>query len=257
MTLFSFGDRDGKAGQARFQHCLGLSYADGKVYIADTYNNKVKVLDPKTRAVKTLAGSRQAGSTDKPAQFDEPGGLSAAGTNLFVADTNNQAIRIVSLTSGEVSTLALSGVEPPRPPVSKPKFPNAKKLAVEPVEVAPGEKFALAVDLRLPDGYKINPEAPMPVLLEAPDDPSALGPESPPTGLKLDPPRSRFEVEVPLAKPASAGDTLSLKLSVSAFECKEGAAGHCRIKNYVWTIPVTFSSGGGKSVSLSNAEKKE
>ncbi len=257
MTLFAFGDRDGKAGQAQFQHCLGLSYEDGKVYVADTYNNKIKTLDPKTRTVKTLAGSRQAGSTDKPPQFDEPGGVSAAGTNLFVADTNNQAVRIVSLTSGEVTTLALSGVEPPRPAATRPKFPNATQLAVEPATVAPGEAFALDVTLKLPEGFKINPEAPMPILLEAPDDPSALGPDSPSTGLRLDPPRDRFEVEVPLAKEAKAGDKLSLKLSVSAFECKEGAAGLCRIKNYVWTIPVQFASNGGKTVPLTNAEKEE
>ncbi|HEU5116259.1 MAG TPA: thiol-disulfide isomerase, partial [Isosphaeraceae bacterium] len=257
MTLFAFGDRDGKAGQAQFQHCLGLTYADGKVYVADTYNNKIKTLDPRTRTVTTLAGSRQAGSTDKPPQFDEPGGVSAAGTNVFVADTNNQAIRIVSLTSGEVTTLALSGVEPPRPPATKPKFPNAKQLAVEPATVAPGETFALDVTLKLPEGFKINPEAPMPILLETPDDPSALGPDLPPTGLRLNPPRDRFAVDVPLSKEAKAGDKLSLKLSVSAFECKEGAAGLCRIKNYVWTIPVEFASNGKKTVSLTNAEKEE
>ena len=34
----------------RLQHCLGLAYGDGHLYIADTYNNKIKVCDPRTHA---------------------------------------------------------------------------------------------------------------------------------------------------------------------------------------------------------------
>ena len=50
--LFVNGDQDGRADAVRLQHCLGLAFGDGKLYIADTYNNKVKVCDPRNRSVE-------------------------------------------------------------------------------------------------------------------------------------------------------------------------------------------------------------
>ena len=44
------------------------------------------------------------------ARFSEPSGLSVAAGRLFIADTNNHALRAASLATGEVRTLALSGV---------------------------------------------------------------------------------------------------------------------------------------------------
>ena len=107
--LFEFGDRDGVGPQVRLQHALGVEYHAGKVYVADTYNNKLKVLDPKTRRVETFPGG------DKEPLFDEPAGLSFAGGKLYVADTNAHRIRVVDLATKAVTTLGLSGVEPPPP----------------------------------------------------------------------------------------------------------------------------------------------
>src|SRR5205823_6009294 len=91
--LFEFGDFDGTAGEVRLQHCLGLAYGDGKLFIADTYNNKVKVCDPPTLMVTTFSGSGDPGDENTPPRFYQPGGLSLAGTDLYVADTNNHKIR--------------------------------------------------------------------------------------------------------------------------------------------------------------------
>jgi hypothetical protein len=41
------------------------------------------------------------------ARFYEPGGLSAAGRHVYVADTNNHAVRVVDLASGDVQTLGI------------------------------------------------------------------------------------------------------------------------------------------------------
>ncbi|MGX5357042.1 NHL domain-containing thioredoxin family protein [Kocuria sp. KH4] len=54
--LFDFGFRDGDAGQARLQHCLGVAQLpDGSVAVADTYNGAVRHYDPRTGQVATLA----------------------------------------------------------------------------------------------------------------------------------------------------------------------------------------------------------
>ena len=114
--LFSFGDQDGHGDAARLQHPLGVAVHAGRVFIADTYNHKIKMLNPVTREVTTLAGTGVAGHEDGPAktaQFFEPGGLSVAGDTLYVADTNNHAIRVIDLATKHVRTLTIAGLTPP------------------------------------------------------------------------------------------------------------------------------------------------
>ncbi|MEX2317210.1 MAG: thioredoxin-like domain-containing protein [Pirellulales bacterium] len=116
-TLFEFGDRDGKAEQVRLQHPLGVAWHSGKLYIADTYNNKIKVVDVAQRACRTLAGTGKAGRDDgdaAKATFNEPSGLAVACGKLFVADTNNHLIRVIELAApNRVSTLEVKGLTPP------------------------------------------------------------------------------------------------------------------------------------------------
>lgn len=107
--LFIFGDRDGIGAEVRLQHPLGVAWAGGQIYVADTYNHKVKVLYPTMKAVKTLFGTGQTGERDgRDAQFYEPGGLSVADGRIYIADTNNHRIRSADLSTGEVTTLNLS-----------------------------------------------------------------------------------------------------------------------------------------------------
>ena len=113
LDLFVFGDVDGIGDDVRLQHVQGVTYHDGLLYIADTYNNKVKKLFPNTRSVLSFLGSGQPGHQDGPpyeAQFHEPSGVSVAAGKLYIADTNNHAIRVADLESGEVSTLELRGL---------------------------------------------------------------------------------------------------------------------------------------------------
>ena len=114
--LFDFGDVDGVAGQARLQHPLGVAAttADSApvVYVADTYNDKLKRLDPMDRMITSWAGG-DAGHEDgglATARFWEPSGLSLAGSRLYVADTNNHAVRQVDVAAGSVRTLDIEGV---------------------------------------------------------------------------------------------------------------------------------------------------
>lgn len=121
--LFEFGDIDGVGKEARLQHALGVAYHEGKIYVADTYNNKLKVLDPKTADCRTLT---LAGATDKEPLFDEPAGISFSGGKLYIADTNANRIRVVDLASKKVTTLELTGVTPP-PPQKEWLAPEPKK----------------------------------------------------------------------------------------------------------------------------------
>jgi thiol-disulfide isomerase/thioredoxin len=123
-ALFVFGDVDGPGRvddpenaktEARIQHALGVTYNDGKLYVADTYNSKIKVFDLKERKISTLAGGKPWGWAT-PTTFSEPGGISYANGKLYVADTNAHRICTVDIASGAVKTLALNGLTPPVAP---------------------------------------------------------------------------------------------------------------------------------------------
>src|SRR3954471_19117526 len=118
-TLFDFGDVDGEGRNVRLQHPLDVAWADGKLYVADTYNNKIKVIDVARRSCRTIAGTGKSGSSDSrngaAATFSEPTGVSAAGDKLYVADTNNHLIRVVDLKSPyAVTTLKIEGLSATR-----------------------------------------------------------------------------------------------------------------------------------------------
>jgi DNA-binding beta-propeller fold protein YncE len=118
-TLFDFGDVDGRGRDVRLQHPLGVAWWDGKLYVADTYNNKIKVIDVEHQTCATIAGSGRPGNQDAPegakATFNEPAGISAAGGRLYVADTNNHVIRVVDLAAPyRVSTFSIAGLTRPQ-----------------------------------------------------------------------------------------------------------------------------------------------
>ena len=107
--LFGFGDVDDTGEKARLQHCLGVDYTPTGLWVADTYNHKIKRVDRLTGSCQTMWGTGQAGHQDgyaATATFAEPSGLSATSSHLYVADTNNHAIRQVNWRTGMVSTIA-------------------------------------------------------------------------------------------------------------------------------------------------------
>jgi DNA-binding beta-propeller fold protein YncE len=107
--LFTWGDQTGIGDEVRLQHPLDVVHHEGKLYFTDTLNHKIKILDPLTRACTTLPVEEEDGSTTR--HFDEPAGLSVAGDDLYVADTNADRIRVVNLKTNRVSTLRLQGVD--------------------------------------------------------------------------------------------------------------------------------------------------
>lgn len=113
QDLFAFGDMDGMGSIVRLQHPLGIAYHQDILYVADTYNNKIKRVFPRTQSATTFLGAGKPGKQDGPGMtvtFHEPGGLSVAGGKLYIADTNNHLIRVADMGTGEVGTLVLRGL---------------------------------------------------------------------------------------------------------------------------------------------------
>lgn len=99
---------DGTGSSAEFYSPRGVAVDHaGNVYVADSSNHTIRKVTA-SGAVTTLSGvAGVPGNSDLvPARFSEPFGVAvdAAGT-VYVADTNNNAIRKISAT-GAVTTLA-------------------------------------------------------------------------------------------------------------------------------------------------------
>ena len=106
--LFVFGDVDGEGDAVRLQHPLGITAHDGYLYLADSYNNKIKQLGPGRRTVTTWLGSGVADSTDgmgAAASFREPAGVCAGEHGLYVADTNSHRVAVADWKTSAVRTL--------------------------------------------------------------------------------------------------------------------------------------------------------
>ena len=111
--LFAFGDSDGIGKKAVLQHPQDVAVAPDAIYIADTYNHKIKRMELSTLRVTTVAGNGTQGSTDgeaMQASFDEPAGIVYRDGIVFVADTNNHRIRKFDVELGTVTTVELTGV---------------------------------------------------------------------------------------------------------------------------------------------------
>jgi thiol-disulfide isomerase/thioredoxin len=239
--LFAFGDRDGDPSTAKLQHALGVCYVDGKVYVTDTYNNKLKVVDAKSGDTKTLAGlgQKHPGKSDEEGTFDEPAGVSHAKGVLYIADTNNHLIRTYDLSTKRVGTFTIDGLAPPAAPkAEKPSFEKAAHVKLEAAKVqATDGQVKLKVQLLLPSGYKINPLAPMSYWLEAagdagPVDRAALGKKS------LPKPAAEFDASVPVKGEGTDTVTLSMKYSY----CAVADEGVCKLGSVVFTIPLTIAA---------------
>ena len=110
--LFDYGDGDGTGDAVALQHPQALIAYGDRLYVADSYNHKIKIVDPATRRCWTWLGRRRiAGDQDGDADmaaFAEPGGMSIGNRTLFIADTNNHAVRAADLDSGQVRTLTIT-----------------------------------------------------------------------------------------------------------------------------------------------------
>ncbi len=110
--LFSFGYKDGKTGESLFQHPLGLCAITSKIFVADTYNSSIRVIDQDNDVVRTLIGKQGMSTTcrsNDPScdtlELYEPSDVKWYQDKLYIADTNNHLIRVYDLMTNILKTL--------------------------------------------------------------------------------------------------------------------------------------------------------
>ena len=122
-TVAGTGEMKGDAGDggsaktATFNGMHSLAIApSGEIYIADTWNNRVRKIDPKSRTISAFAGTgkKTYAGDGGPAVSAECGGIYCVAfapdaKTLYLADLDNRRIRAVDMASGTIRLVAGNG----------------------------------------------------------------------------------------------------------------------------------------------------
>ena len=253
-TLFEFGDVDGIGNKARLQHPLGVLHHAGKLYVADSYNHKIKRVDLETRESTTWLGDGKIGDGLNPLRLSEPAGMTIAGSKLYVADTNNHRIVVVDTKAAKPvgTVLEIEGLTAPKSLVGigEPGFAavgDQKPIAL-PAQTIAGEKpLRLQVSFQLPEDYKLNPEYPVRVKVTAEGPQSLIAAEQLGKAIAGKVTDGVAAFDVPLA---AATGKAKLTIAVTYSYCRGGMSGVCKLHTARWTVPVEAAAGGAKQIEL-------
>jgi len=244
-NLFDYGDVDGPVGTSRLQHALGITGdGDGTLYIADTYNSRIKVVDANMNTETIFGQGGNGGFADgdaTSAEFDEPGGLEYHDGQLYVADTNNHAIRVIDLAAGTVTTI---------------QFPNPERLQIAeqltiiggnramteivslPAAIVAAGQGEIRLNLEIPDGYKLNLDAPSSLSIQAND---AFGVAAQEVAI------TEPTLQVPLTFNVGEG---VLQAEVSIFYCEAVNQSLCFIDEFTLEAPLNSVADGGETSTI-------
>ncbi|MFE4591836.1 NHL domain-containing thioredoxin family protein [Streptomyces laurentii] len=213
--LFDFGHRDGAAGQALFQHPLGVTaLPDGSVAVCDTYNHALRRYDPASDEVTTLA-------TD----LREPSDAVVVGEDVVVVESARHRLTRLRLPEEAVRVEAV-----------------AHRTRREATEVAPG-RLRLDVVFQAPKGQKLDERyGPSTRLLVSSTPPGLLlAGEGTGTDLFRD-----LELNPELTEGV-------LHVSAMAASCDDDPANEypaCHVHQQDWGVPVKVTDAGTARLPL-------
>lgn len=228
--LFDFGDADGVGTAARLEHPQGIAYADGFLYVADTYNHKIRRIDTATAVVQTVAGS-EPGFMDgvgSESLLNEPTGLSVAGDVIYVADSANQVVRLFTPGGASVSTLELSNLAV----ATNGLMARTLMVSLPAQVVAPGTS-TLVIRIATPEGFHLNSLAPSMLALASSNTP-ALEPGEMSVEWSSDEPSIVLTVPID-----TGGGEAILTAEGPVYYCRSGEEAICLIEDVDIALPVT------------------
>ncbi|MER6978802.1 alkyl hydroperoxide reductase, partial [Streptomyces carpinensis] len=213
--LFDFGHRDGAAGQALFQHPLGVTaLPDGSVAVSDTYNHALRRYDPATGEVTTLA-------TD----LREPSDAVLVGQDIVVVESARHRLTRLRLPEEAVRVEAV-----------------AHRTQRAATEVAPG-RLRLDVIFQAPAGQKLDTRYGPSTRLLVSSTPPELLLDGEGAGTDL----SRV-LELDPAVPEGV-----LHVSAMAASCDDDPANEypaCHVHQQDWGVPVRLTGAGADRLPL-------
>ncbi|XP_054272823.1 NHL repeat-containing protein 2 [Macrosteles quadrilineatus] len=229
QNLFAFGDKEGCGVDAKLQHPLAVAWSDHKqlLYVADSYNHKIKAIDVSTRNCTTLTGPDLT--------FNEPGGLCTSENLLYVADTNNHCIKVINLEDNTVKNMELKfGKAEPKEKAFSPSHESSVSLSVS------GGRLQLSVVVGVAAGIKPLNETPAAWSLSLPDDWSETESEDGKDELS-----KHWSLSYP-PTPASGNDRVIVRCKL--FYCHKDV---CAAKQLTFLVNVAFQNTGPADTSHS------
>ena len=242
--LFDFGDVDGELGVNRLQHALDVQgVPNGDLYIADTYNSRIKVVRAGETSTETAfglggLGGYADGGADV-AEFDEPGGLSYADGKLYVADTNNHVIRVIDLDAETVDTLEFSNpeslvIDPDTVTVLGGNAADNSTIALEPQLISVGDGD-ITLTITLPEEFKINDLIDSRLVVSSDSDTIEIDSSTDDNMMVVT--IDQLTTNVPMTFAEGQGE---LDAELTLYYCREGEEALCFIDTVSYTIPVTI-----------------
>ena len=251
--LFDFGDRDGRGADAKLQHALGVAMRGDQLYVADTFNNKIKRLDPVSGELVTIAGGASS-------ELFEPGGLALLPDGqLLIADTNNHRLRVLDPSSNVLEDFTLSDLEPPAAVglvlASGATTGHGTKQAPIPVTASGllgSGRGTLLIDVTPPAHGKLTDGAPLRVIASAKTN-----------GVRFPTPKVRTKIAadtLPIRVPVDivAGGTTSALIELAYYWCTSGDEAACiPVRAHLdVTLEVDDSRRGGEVRIHHQAERR-
>ena len=133
--LYGLGGDGGPATAAELSLPGGVAVdAAGDIFIADTYDDRIREVNHSTGIITTVAGNGQVGYGSDgdggpaiAAPLYRPEGLALDSVgNLFISDTEGQRIREVNHSTGIITTVAGNGIRVTAATAALPPAPNCK-----------------------------------------------------------------------------------------------------------------------------------
>ncbi|XP_023336064.1 NHL repeat-containing protein 2 isoform X2 [Eurytemora carolleeae] len=229
MNLFGFGDIDASGVNAKLQHPLAVAWNPirKELYVADSYNHKIKKISGPKNDCISLVGKDPGDQIGDSilARLCEPGGISVSedGSLLYIADTNNHAVKALNL---DTLTLHRVGIKFPE---STEKFDNVIEHKIE-------GNFSDGLELNASLEhleYKLNADGTSSWRLESTDQ----GWKYPNSG-EL----SSSNLSIPLVWDG-ADTAVTLNLNLKIYLCSKND-GVCLAKNILHKLEIRNISGG-------------
>ncbi len=246
-SLFEFGDIDGPADKARLQHPLEVLFHQGNLFVADTYNHKIKLVNSQSGETASWLGTGKRGTDIKAGavQLSEPAGLTIIGDELLIADTNNHRILATNMKTKATRELTISGLSVPTPKT----VPVEDKTPVTDLPaqaVKAGTTTNLHVAFELPEGFKLNKLAPLNVQWQAASGDAVIDATVLASRQKLK--SDGLEATGPVSLTGTGSGVYTLTVTYSF--CRDGTGGVCRFGKVKYRLPLTVGADGAEMIEL-------
>ena len=243
--LFSWGDTVGASEATKLQHAVGIELLGGDLYVADTYNHRIKVIDSQSTNSRVVAGNGEPGLTDGfggAAQLDEPSGLSGADGTLFIADTNNHRIRTLDIATGELTTLKFSNQQS----AALLRRTAADEIVTFPLQTVSPGTLDLTVELFVPTAYEFNSDGTFVLEIEIQN-----------ASMSRIEGRSSYQAQGPTMPQQFSliieeEEDLRIQADATVFYCPARNATYCLLRHVQLAVPIAVEGSGVKNISLTH-----